>query len=178
METTAKEKLSLAGPSTGLEEEYLDMLDEIERSGESYPIHTGARDDFPGYVESLQGMAEGAGLPQGYVPMNTYWLVREDGTVLGESRLRHALTPPLQKEGGHIGYLIRPSARGQGYGTRILELTLQKAREFGMPKVLVTCDTDNFASARIIRKNGGILAGHAISDESRKNVSQYWILLD
>lgn len=171
------ERITLVEPTTELKAEFLAMLDDIDQAGESYPIHSGARNNFGGYVDSLQGMQRGAGLPHGIVPMSSYWLVRGDGILVGESRLRHALTPRLEKEGGHIGYLIRPSFRKLGYGTRILALTLEKAREMGFQKVMVTCDTDNRPSARIIEKNGGILSGHSISDQSGKNVSQYWILL-
>jgi predicted acetyltransferase len=42
---------------------------------------------------------------------------------------------------------------------------------------MVTCDTDNIASARIIEKNGGLLSGHSTSPRSGKSVSQYWINL-
>ena len=107
--------------------------------------------------------------------MTTYWLVKDNEIVLGESRLRHRLTPALENEGGHIGYAIRPRQRRKGYGTCILRLTLEKARDMGLDRVLVTCDTDNLASARIIEKNGGALAGYGISPQSGIQVSQYWI---
>jgi predicted acetyltransferase len=98
--------------------------------------------------------------------------------MIGITHLRHRLTDPLRKEGGHIGYNIRPSERRKGYGTKILELALDKAREIGLKRVLVTCDTDNVASGKIIRKNGGVFEGESISDRSGKPVSRYWIELD
>ena len=96
---------------------------------------------------------------------------------MGMSRLRHGLVPHLKKEGGHIGYHIRPSERNQGYGTRILGLTLDKARELGLSEVRVTCDQDNIASVRVIEKNGGRKTGEAISERTGNRVNQYWITL-
>jgi predicted acetyltransferase len=85
------------------------------------------------------------------------------------------LNPDLEIEGGHIGYAIRPSLRKMGYGTLILTLTLEKARALGLRGVLVTCDTENLGSARIIEKNGGVLESVAISPDSNKKISRYWI---
>jgi predicted acetyltransferase len=83
------------------------------------------------------------------------WLL--DGSqYIGEVSVRPELaTEYLFTYGGHIGYSIRPSRRGHGYGTRILAATLPVARRLGLGRVLVTCDADNEASRRIIERNGG-----------------------
>ena len=73
------------------------------------------------------------------------------------SRLRPELTPALEIQGGHIGYDVPPSVRRRGYGTQLLRLTLPRAREAGLSKVLLTVDSDNVASIRIIESNGGRL---------------------
>ena len=110
------------------------------------------------------------------MPENEFWLVSEN-RVLGRVKLRHRLLPALEHEGGHIGYDIRPLERQKGYGTLLLKLTLLKAKELGLNRVLLTCDTDNIGSAGIIEKNGGVLSGQAISKKSGKPISQYWIEL-
>ena len=86
--------------------------------------------------------------------------------------------PHLEKEGGHIGYDIRPSERRKGYGTVLLALTLKKAQELGLHEVLVTCDSDNVDSVRIIEKNGGELIGRAVSEHTGKEVNRYRIVFD
>lgn len=111
------------------------------------------------------------------MPESTHWLVRDGTTFVGFSRLRHRLAPALEHHGGHVGYAIRPSERGKGYGTRILALTLNKAREMGLDRVLVTCDTDNLASVRVIEANGGVLQNQSVSNRSGKMISRYWISL-
>ncbi|HEV2801543.1 MAG TPA: GNAT family N-acetyltransferase [Pyrinomonadaceae bacterium] len=133
-------------------------------------------EDISAYLRSVERYARGVALPPGHVPSNTFFLVHH-GKVVGRSSLRHRLSPSLELEGGHIGYDIQPSARQRGYGTRILALTLERARALGLKRALLTCNTDNTASARIIEKNGGRLSGHAVSQMTGKPISQYWIEL-
>jgi predicted acetyltransferase len=156
--------------------EYLDYLSQSKTTspGRPYPYQE-AIDDFSTFLRKSDDLANGINLAEGMVPMTTFWLVREDKRILGHSHLRHRLTPALEKEGGHIGYSIRPSERRKGYGTLILALTLEKAFERGIARVLVTCDTDNIPSAKIIQKNGGILENETLSDRSGKMISRYWI---
>ena len=78
-------------------------------------------------------------------------------------------------EGGNIGYAIRPSERRKGFGTLILRLTLEKAKNIGLTRVLVTCDADNVASRKIIERNGGVLAGQVVSEHTGKLVMRYFI---
>jgi len=117
------------------------------------------------------------GLPDGWVPGTTYWLIRDGKTIVAQSNLRHRLTPSLERVGGHIGYATRPSERRKGYGTLLCALTLQKARELGLKRVLITCDADNLASARIIEKNGGRLENQELSQATGKLKNRYWIEL-
>lgn len=90
------------------------------------------------------------------VPQSTFWLVHND-KYIGTGRIRHWLTPQLMLDGGHIGYSIRPSMRGRGFGTYLLKLLLPKARNRGIGTALIMCDYDNTASYRVIEKNGGWL---------------------
>ena len=69
---------------------------------------------FAAWVERLRGEADGAG--EGRVPA-TYWWIVDGDRYLGAITLRHELTDFLLRAGGHIGYGIRPSARGRGLAT-------------------------------------------------------------
>ena len=55
------------------------------------------------------------------VPSTTLWLVEGDAFI-GRISIRHVLSDSLRLLGGHIGYDVRPSRRGQGYGRRMLAL--------------------------------------------------------
>ena len=62
--------------------------------------------------------------------------------------IRHSLTEHLFNAGGHIGYGIRPSERRKGYATKLLALSLEKAKELNITKALVVCDEVNTASEK------------------------------
>ena len=169
------DNLLLVEPRAELKTAFQEMVLEYRAAGEYYVHHETALSDFVSFMAGIQSLLKGINLPPNLVPMTTYWLVKDNEIVLGESRLRHRLTPALENEGGHIGYAIRPLQRRKGYGTCILKLTLEKARDMGLDRVLVTCDTDNLASAMVIEKNGGTLTGYGRSPHSGVQVSQYWI---
>jgi predicted acetyltransferase len=163
-------------PSEDLGREFLDMVNELDQAGDFFGFER-ARTDLPAYLHMLRSEAAGLGLRPGYVPVTTFWLIDASDRLLGESRLRHLLTPELEEYGGHIGYVIRPSERRKGFGTLILAHTLMKARELGLSRVRLTCDSSNTASARIIERNGGVLSGYGISPVNGNRTSQYWIEL-
>ncbi len=169
-----QQEISLIEPTAKLEVAFLAMADEFLVAGDER--YKSALDNFSAYLEHLMKMARGENLPSDRVPGNEFWLVF-DNRVLGRSKLRHWLNPALEHEGGHIGYDIRPSEWRKGYGTLILKLTLEKAKDLGLSQVRLTCDADNIASARIIEKHGGVLDGRAISNKNGKPILQYWIEL-
>lgn len=118
-------------------------------------------------------------LPKEYVPSYDYFLV-DDDTFLGVIMIRVSLTDDLLKFGGNIGYGIRPYYWRQGYGTKLLELGLIKAKDLiDSDKVLITCDDDNIGSYSIIEKNGGILENKVMNREMDEEflTRRYWIKL-
>lgn len=171
--------LKLVDPADVYRNAFLATVADYQAAGENryQPLLEILRTDFRGYVRHLRLMASGIGLKPGWVPYTVFWCVKLGlPLVVGELHIRHWLVPALRKEGGHIGYTVAPSMRGEGFGTQQLALGLEKARALlGLDRVLVTCDTDNVASARVIQKNGGILENEVISDRSGKPVSRYWI---
>jgi predicted acetyltransferase len=124
---------------------------------------------FADFCQQLRRMAdEDAPRPEGYVPDTVLWWV--DGEQwLGRLSIRHRLTDHLLEVGGHIGYLVRPSARRRGHATAMLRAALPVARALGIDPVLVTCDVDNVASRRVIEANGGRL------EDQRGVKLRYWV---
>ena len=131
--------------------------------------------DFRGYLRYLENHSKGIDLPEGWIPGTTYWYLTPDDKLIGKSNLRHYLIPKLEDVGGHIGYVIRPSLRKMGYGRRLLALTLEKAREMSLERVLVTAGSDNISSRKIIERNGGVLASESISQTDGIPMARYWI---
>ena len=124
------------------------------------------------YIQRSEEHSRGKNVPEYWVPSETYWLIDND-IFVGHVNIRYTLNDILKKEGGNIGYAIRPSERRKGYGAEILRRALPKAKEIGLPKVLITCDNTNIASAKIIEKNSGIL--HDTVETNGKLVRRYWI---
>ena len=134
------------------------MLADFERAGET---------DVAGYflpfdcpharaVSSLAAWPRGEGLEAGWVPCTTMFY-EESGTLLGLYNFRHHLSPQLMLEGGHVGYSVRPTARGRGIATALLSHARAFGRTRRLEMLLLTCDTTNLASKRVIEKNGGAL---------------------
>ncbi len=164
--------LKLDVPSDALRAEFLDMAADFAAHGESR--YASAAQDVAGYLRRIASEEHERGLAPGRVPASQFWLV-SDGRMVGCSRLRHWLTEELEYEGGHIGYDIRPSDRGRGFGTSVLRLTMARAAALGIVRVRVTCDARNRASIRVIEKNGGRLEATVRSRTREEMICQYWI---
>lgn len=173
------ETVALIEPAAQLEDDFLAMLEEYLDQGESYDHGWSGHEphNFRSYLRRLKRNRGGLDLLPDFVPYSTFWLVRGGVTILGDGRVRHHLNALLEQEGGHIGYRVRPSERRKGYGTLLCRLLLEKARALGIGDVLITCNTDNIGSARIIRKNGGQFHSEVPSPRTGKPVSRYWVPL-
>ena len=160
------------------ENEFNEFVNEFKALNEKFvPYSIDQKDlDFQAYIRKLTCDSLGKDIPDNWVPASTYFLVNDESKIFGAASIRHRLTEGLRIEGGHIGYGIRPSARNQGYGTKILELALHKTDAMGIKKVLVTCYKDNSYSARIIQKNGGLF--DSAVEKDNKIVQRYWIDFD
>ncbi len=167
--------MQLIKPNKEYEKSWKDALAEFQAEGrkgfwnwEKEPT------DLDEYIKITRNNEIGKNLLEGWVPATTYWLI-DKGEFVGHTNIRHELNDYLAKVGGNIGYYIRPPAREKGYGTKILELALVKAKELGLEKVLVTCDESNIASKKIIEKNKGEFQDKVSSEGEAK--LRYWIEL-
>jgi predicted acetyltransferase len=165
------EQLELVYPSLELASAYEECAAEFRQAGETF-LSIAA--NYPEFVRRCEGYRRGR---YGFVPQMDFFLLRDGVTILGRSALRTQLTPALHTKGGHIGYRIRPLERRKGYGTRILALTLAEAPKHGLQRVLLTCDSDNTGSRKVIEQNGGELAEEAIYAQTGVQIASYWIQL-
>jgi predicted acetyltransferase len=169
------DSLQLIEPTALLEKEYNEMLREWHQTGENLVPFILKYDpsDFKKFIDLMKGFKKGINIPETFVPHSTFWLVNTDNKILGVVNIRHSLTDNLRKEGGHIGYGIRPLERRKGYATKILALALIEADKLGITQALVTCDKDNIASQKTILKNKGKFNQESIVDGNIK--LGYWI---
>ena len=174
--------MELVLPSAEYKDSFIGAVKEFKESTEASSRHKKYRKlsipeletGFDAFVERELSHARGENLTKGYVPHTDYWLI-DNGEFIGRVSIRHRLTKQLEKFDGHIGYDIRPSKRRQGYGSKILELALPKAKELGIKKVLITCRISNVASRKIIEKNGGVLENQVYDPEASVDKLRYWI---
>lgn len=172
------EQLQLIKPTIKLKDEYLSFYQEWVDSGEDMVPWVIQRDpsNFEEMLQFIQDHENGINLPEGWGPDSTFWLINENNRVLGAVNIRHRLTEFLLYQGGHIGYGIRPSERRKGYATKILALSLEKAKELGITKALVVCDETNEASYKVIIKNGGEPDTDFVEDDGNV-IKRLWINL-
>lgn len=126
--------------------------------------------NFDDYVRALH-LREHI-VPSGWVTETVMWAVDEAGFI-GRISFRHYLTDALRRFGGHIGYEVRPTRRKEGHGTAMLREMLPIVRAKGLQMVMLTCDTTNIGSQKIIQANGGILED-IIQNESRPVPTMRW----
>lgn len=168
-------RITLTPMAPGREEEFAQMLEEFRAAGEHH-AYTGhfavAWQGYPRFYALITQMKSGGAPTPDIVPMDAYF-IEADGQILGEIYVRHRLTPHLEKIGGHIGYKVRPSSRNRGVATTALRLALQKLYALGVESALVTCNTTNTASARVIEKCGGARIADALLESRIER--RYWV---
>jgi predicted acetyltransferase len=105
------------------------------------------------------------------------WLV-DQGEFIGRVFIFHWLNEFRRQTDGQVDYWIRPSRRGQGYGRLILRLALERFRQIGSRRILITCDAENTASRKIIEASGGVFEAEIHDDLTRSGLRRrYWISL-
>jgi predicted acetyltransferase len=157
----------LRPPTTAVRESWLaaERLHCAETGGSTGLLRQ-ATADFAALVAVRQGTLRWWG-----VPTTVLWYV-SGREYVGELVIRQELTPDLARVGGHVGYSIAPQWRRQGHATRMLAEGLEKCRDLGLRRVLITCRADNEASRRVILANGGVPDGGTDGED------RFWIALD
>ncbi|MDO4753683.1 MAG: GNAT family N-acetyltransferase [Bacillota bacterium] len=150
-----------------------DMMKDWRDSGTK--IYPGAiRKEYEHFSDLIDCLYNGEPEP-GKVPSDTYVCMDDErGILVGAVSIRRYLNAPLLFSGGHIGDGVRPSERNKGIATRMIGMALEKCRERGIDRVLITCEKENIASARTIIKNGGVLENE-VTEEDGTVIQRYWI---
>lgn len=168
--------IELVKPSVEMEPMILDFVSEFNVNKEGTINGCCGLTRFSDYHEWLQYIENVEnGLISDRIPSSTFVAVDNSSKlIVGIIDIRHYLNEE-HFYSGHIGYSVRPSVRSRNYGTKILKLGLDKAKELDLEKVLLTCKKSNVASQRVIEKNNGVLEKEIIDEGETYLV--YWILL-
>lgn len=119
------------------------------------------------------------GLIPGQPKSICYWAVEEENFI-GEFQVRPDLDHEIMESIGSIGYSVKKSEWGKGYGKEILKQGLEICKSLGMDKAILLINDDNIASSRVCELCGGVLKDKVLlsSDtEGERLVRRYWIYL-
>jgi predicted acetyltransferase len=161
----------LASPHPRYQQSVLASLQEMLDAGEETNTAQDLADPvaFAAFTQRLHDLSlPETPRPEGMVPATTLWWVDGD-EWLGRLSIRHELTDVLRELGGHIGYVVRPSARRKGHAAHMLAAALPIARDLGIDPALLTCDSDNVGSRRVIESNGGVF------EDQRDDKLRFWV---
>ena len=96
-----------------------------------------------------------------YQPENSPWAVLAyrfdvvvDAVCAGTISLRIGDTDLVRRLAGHVGFVIDPPFRGNGYAAQAARLILPLASAHALGPLWLTCAPDNTASIRTIEKLG------------------------
>ncbi len=171
----------LVRPSIEYKDSYLESLSEYHEEGR-YKYRNAALlaqdDNFKRFVEDLCSEQGRLHQPmQDWVepmPETVLWLVK-DGTYLGSIEIRHRLNWHLEKWGGHVHFVIRPSMRNKGYGKKILKKAMPVINYLGIDKALLTVEPDDERAIHIIEQLGGKLEDTTQATECFPALNRYWL---
>jgi predicted acetyltransferase len=99
---------------------------------------------------------------------------------IGEFQLRPELNERIKNTIGSIGYSVRITEQGKGYGKLILGEGLKYARKIGMKKLILLIDESNKPSRKLCESFGGVYYDTILvelDNGSLGKVCRYWIYL-
>lgn len=169
----------LVRPSVDYKESYLKALDEYHAEGRFlYNNGTKLRTEFEEFTKALR--AERGQPHQPYqewvtpVPETIIWLVKDED-YLGSVHIRHRLNWHLERWGGHIHFVIRPSMRGKGFGKKALLKAIPIANYLGIDNALLTVAPGNTPAIRTIEACGGVLGDELPETDQFPARLRYWL---
>ena len=125
-------------------------------------------------IKELDNASNGILENPAFVPYTCYVFIIED-KIVGVGSIRHYLNEYLENYGGHIGYSIRPTERKKGFGKMALNLLLKEIAKKDIKEVIVTCNSENIGSQKVIEGNNGILVSEL--EQNGKIIYKYNINL-
>lgn len=169
--------MKLVLPTKKYEESYYQLITSAKTRCDEQELGNALmreNETFEDMLNRLKNRRKGIQISKRDVPATVYWII-EQNKVIGTIDLRHRLNKDYFERLGHVAYYIKFEERNKGYATKALFLAKKKYEQMKINKILVTCYTDNIASSKVIRSNGGILENEFLDENTGKKISRYVI---
>jgi predicted acetyltransferase len=127
------------------------------------------------WLKYCQRIAKVPPLSEDFPVQINYWVVNESGLAIGLIRLFPQLNNQLLNRGGHLGYYIAPDYRNRGFGSQALRSGIKILHDFGVESALVTVDTNNALSLRMVHSLGGNLEDERVDSETGQAFRRFWL---
>lgn len=169
----------LIRPLADFKDSYLEALKEYHAEG-LFPSqkHAELHDHFDHFVDRLRNERDH---PQHEfpdwvepVPETVLWMVK-DGTYIGSLNIRHRLNWHLERWGGHVGLIIRPSMRRKGFGTKLLQRGIPYINYLGVDNALLTIAPDNDIAIKVAERCGAVFEDEMQETEQFPAMHRYWL---
>lgn len=169
----------LVKPAVEYKDSFLEALDEFHAEGRyQFLDHDELEDTFDTFIDDINNNRRHLHKPYADwaepVPETILWLVKDE-KYIGTFNIRHRLNWHLEKWGGHINFVIRPSMRGKGFGKKILQKGIPYICYFGIDRALVTVDPKNASGIRIVEFCGGEFDDESPATDKFPARKRYWL---
>lgn len=169
----------LVKPGVEYKTSYLQALAEFQDEGRyTFLDRNYVRDHFADFIEKVNEGKKNLHKPYADwvepVPETVLWLVK-NSEFIGTFNIRHRLNWHLEKWGGHINFVIRPSMRGKGFGKKILQKGIPYAAHFGIERALITVDPENKPAIRVVEFSGAVLQDECPATDKFPARRRYWL---
>ncbi|MFP4385727.1 MAG: GNAT family N-acetyltransferase [Alphaproteobacteria bacterium] len=169
----------LEKPHIDHKKSYIEAMKEFHEEGRyTFVKISDLEHDFEEFIEKLNNGKKNLNKPFANwvepVPETVLWLIKEN-EFIGTLNIRHRLNWHLEKWGGHVNFVIRPSKRGKGFGKKLLQNAIPYLAYHGIDSALITIDPKDGAANRIVQFCGGTLEDTLPATDKFPERNRYWM---
>ena len=169
----------LEKPSIEFKESYIEAVQEFHEEDRYTFLRVEAlEENFEDFVEKVNAGKKELHRPYPNwvetVPETVLWLAKEHNFI-GTLSIRHRLNWHLEKSGGHVNFIIRPSMRGKGFGKKLLQKAIPYIAYYGVDRALLTVDPKDEAANRIVQFCGAQLEDTLPATDKFPERHRYWL---
>ena len=169
----------LVKPSVEYKDSFLEALREFQEEGRYSFLNIKAiENDFEKFINDINAGKRHLHKPYKDwvepVPETVLWMVKGKDYI-GSFNIRHRLNWHLEKWGGHVNFMIRPSMRRKGFGKKILQKGKPYVSYLGIDRALITIKPDDETAKHVIEFCGGHYQDETPATEKFPARARYWL---